>query len=274
MRTIASIVADCIIASAPLVAQGTPSASVIIVAPIYLKPGAEIPLRVAAVGTSLKVLKEEEDWAQVEFNDPQYGPRVGWVQVKLIRVFRPELQPMDLSVQGTPTESAPRETPQLMQPPVPAAGSTFRPHIREGFWFSAGLGFGSLGCQDCIGREDGLSGGLSLGTAVGDRMLVGVGTTGFAKTVEGLTFSVGTLDARVRFYPSRTSGFFLNGGLGLGSVSYAGDSEFGVGVMLGLGWDIRLGKNVSLTPFWNGFAMSNSNVDANVGQLGIAFTIH
>jgi hypothetical protein len=55
---------------------------------------------------------------------------------------------------------------------------------------------------------------------------------------------------------------------------YAGDSEFAVGVMLGLGWDIRLAKNVSLTPFWNGFAMSNANVDANVGQLGIGFTIH
>jgi hypothetical protein len=273
MRTIAAIVIVGIIASAPLLAQGTPTASVATEAPIYLKPGAEIPLRVAAVGTSLKVLKEEGDWAQVEFNDPQYGRRVGWIQVKLIRVFRPELQPMDLSVRDTSTESAPREAPQAIQP-VPAAGSTLRPHTREGFWFSAGLGFGSLGCQDCIGREDGLSGGLSLGTAVSDRMLVGVGTTGFAKTVEGETFSVGTLDARVRFYPSRTSGFFLNGGLGLGSVSYAGDSEFGVGVMLGLGWDIRLGKNVSLTPFWNGFAMSNSNVDANVGQLGIAFTIH
>jgi hypothetical protein len=129
MRTIASIVAAGIIASAPLLAQGMPTASVTTVAPIYLKPGAEIPLRVAAVGTSLTVLKEEGDWAQVEFNDPQYGRRVGWVQVKLIRISRPELQPMDLSVRDTPTESAPREAPQAIQPPVPAAGSTFRPHL-------------------------------------------------------------------------------------------------------------------------------------------------
>ena len=39
-------------------------------------------------------------------------------------------------------------------------------------------------------------------------------------------------------------------------MSFAGESEFGVGLMLGLGWDIRVGRNVSLTPFWNGFAMS------------------
>jgi hypothetical protein len=136
------------------------------------------------------------------------------------------------------------------------------------------MGFGTLGCEDCISREDGLSGGLSLGSVVTDRVLLGIGTTGFAKEVAGEILSVGTLDARVRFYPVRTSGFFLNGGVGLGSLSYAGDSEFGVGMMLGLGWDIRVGKNVSLTPFWNGFAMSNANADANVGQLGIGFTIH
>ena len=72
----------------------------------------------------------------------------------------------------------------------------------------------------------------------------------------------------------RTSGFFLTGGPGVGSIRYAGDSEFGVGVVLGIGWDIRVGRNVSLTPFYNGFAMSNSLVDANVGQLGLGVTIH
>jgi len=278
MRTLASIIASVVVvgilAAAPVLAQDT-RASVTTAAPIFIQPGAQVPLRVAAVGTSLKVLKEEGEWVEVEFNDPQFGRRVGWVQTKLIRIARPELQPMDLSVRDAATAPAPTEERQAIQPqPAATPGSTFRPHTRDGFWFSAGLGFGSLGCENCIGREDGLSGGLSLGRVMSDRVLLGVGTTGFARTVLGETFSVGTLDARVRFYPVRTSGFFLNGGLGLGSVSYAGDSEFGVGAMLGLGWDLRVGKNVSLTPFWNGFAMSNSTVDANVGQLGLGFTIH
>lgn len=159
------------------------------------------------------------------------------------------------------------------QVPSPDAGSSLP--VRQGVWFNAGLGFGSLGCQNCDGeRESGLSGGLSLGGTLSDRVLIGVGTTGFAKSIEGETLTVGTLDARVRFYPARTKGLFLNGGVGLGSMSYAGESEFGLGIMLGAGWDIRVGKNVSLTPFWNGFAMSNANVDANVGQLGIGVTIH
>jgi hypothetical protein len=146
--------------------------------------------------------------------------------------------------------------------------------LREGVWFSVGFGFGSLGCENCIGRDSGLSGGLAVGGTLNQHVLLGVGTTGFARSVDGDLLSVGTLDGRVRVYPSRSSGFFLNGGIGLGSLSYLGESEFGLGVMLGLGWDIRVGRNVSVTPFWNGSAMQNSNVDANFGQLGVGITIH
>ena len=81
-----------------------------------------------------------------------------------------------------------------------------------------------------------------MGTAIGNRVLFGVGTTGFAKEVLGEALSVGTLDARIRFYPVKTSGFFMNAGAGLGTLLYAGDSELGFGMMLGLGWDIRVGR--------------------------------
>jgi hypothetical protein len=256
-------------AAQPEIARATVTSN----APIYIRPGAQVPLRVAKPGTALKVLKEEGEWLEVEFNDPQFGRRVGWVEKKLVQVSRPELEPMDLSVKEVPAAPPAKDEPRPAQAP-PSADSGLHPQIRDGFWFSAGLGFGSIGCEDCLGREDGLSGGLALGTVVSDRVLLGVGTTGFAKSIGGEVLSVGTLDARIRFYPVRTSGFFLNGGIGLGSLSFAGESEFGVGAMLGLGWDIRVGKNVSLTPFWNGFAMSNSNVDANVGQIGLGFTIH
>lgn len=94
-----------------------------------------------------------------------------------------------------------------------------------------------------------------------------------------MTLTAGTLDARVRFYPSATGGFFLTGGLGLGSISadidgFGSDSEVGVGLLLGLGLDIRVGTNVSLTPFWNGFAVRTSNSNANVGQIGLGVTLH
>ena len=150
---------------------------------------------------------------------------------------------------------------------------------RHGFWFNIGLGYGSLGCQDCGGRTGGFSGGLSLGGTLSSKLLLGVGTTGWTKSENGSTLTVGTLDARLRFYPSATGGFFLTGGLGLGSVSanlsgFGGSSETGVGLMLGLGVDVPIGKSLSLTPFWNGFSINTSNSDANVGQIGIGLTTH
>jgi hypothetical protein len=109
--------------------------------------------------------------------------------------------------------------------------------------------------------------------------LLGVGTTGWYKSEDGVAVNVGTLDARVRFYPSTRHGFSLTGGLGLGTVSlgvagFGSESETGVGLMLGLGWDIRVGRNVSLTPFYNGFAVRTANADAYVDQFGLGITIH
>lgn len=152
-------------------------------------------------------------------------------------------------------------------------------NARQGFWFNIGLGYGSLGCDNCDGRTGGVSGGLALGGALSQKLLIGVGTNGWTKSEDGATLTVGTLTAQVRFYPSATGGFFLLGGLGVGSISASvsgigSDSETGLAALFGLGYDIRMSKNVSMTPFWNGFATSTSNSDANVGQIGLGVTIH
>src|SRR5947207_4753511 len=90
---------------------------------------------------------------------------------------------------------------------------------RQGFWFSGGLGYGSLGCDNCGSREGGISGNLSLGGTITPRFLVGVGTSGWTKSEQGGTLTVAVLDARIRFYPQTSGGFFLTGGVGVGSVS-------------------------------------------------------
>ena len=151
--------------------------------------------------------------------------------------------------------------------------------IRDGFWFSGGLGYGVLGCDDCGDREGGVSGGLSLGGTISPRFLLGVGTSGWSKSEQGATLTVALLDARVRFYPSTTGGLFLTGGAGIGSVrgsvsGFGSATETGMGLILGLGYDWRVARNASVTPYWNGFAMRNSNIDANVGQMGLAITLH
>ena len=161
---------------------------------------------------------------------------------------------------------------------VPGVASA-QAHPRQGFWFNGGLGYGSLGCQDCAGREGSISGGLAFGGTLSQKVLLGVGTNGWTKSESGYSLTVGTLTAQVRYYPSATGGFHLLGGLGIGSINeelsgFGSASEVGAGALVGVGYDFRVGQNVSLTPYWNGFAMTTSNADANVGQLGLSVTVH
>ena len=149
---------------------------------------------------------------------------------------------------------------------------------RHGFWFSAGLGYGTLGCQNCTGRAGGFSGNISLGGSLSQKVLLGVSSNGWVKSENGSTLTVTALTAAMRFYPSVTNGFFLLGGLGLGTVSaalsgFGSQSETGFGALIGLGYDIPLSHSVRLTPYWNGFAMNSSNADANVGQIGLGITV-
>lgn len=152
-------------------------------------------------------------------------------------------------------------------------------HAREGFWFNVGLGMGSLGCNDCSERTNGLSGGLALGGSINQHVSLGVFANGWSKSENGATLSAAALTAGLRWYPSATGGFHVLGGLGMSqaelSVSGVGSaSESGTGAVLGLGWDIRVARNVSMTPFWNAFAASFSGGDANVAQIGVGLTIH
>ncbi|MDZ4257689.1 MAG: outer membrane beta-barrel protein [Gemmatimonadales bacterium] len=152
-------------------------------------------------------------------------------------------------------------------------------HVRQGFWFNGGLGYGSLGCDGCDGREGGVSAQIGIGGTLSQKVLLGAMSNSWYKEVDGTSLTVSTLVAGIRFYPSATGGFYLTGGLGLGSIradfdDFGTDTETGVGAMFGAGWDIRVGRNVSLTPFVSAFGMDNGDVDANVTQFGLSVTIH
>ena len=47
------------------------------------------PLRVAREGSVLVLLEQLGDWCRVEFQDPEFGGRVGYVQRKFVRIGRP-----------------------------------------------------------------------------------------------------------------------------------------------------------------------------------------
>ncbi len=119
------IVMAVVILAAPAAAQGPASTAVAVEqAPVYVTPDpSRTPLRVAAQGTVFKVLAEEGAWTRVQFQDPQWGPRTGYVQTSALRFQRPELTPMDLSVREDQPAPAPAlreryaaEPPERRQP--------------------------------------------------------------------------------------------------------------------------------------------------------------
>lgn len=187
----------------------------------------------------------------------------------------------DLSAQDVP---APRDSTNPIVNPAPvddprSASATQNKHLRKGLWFSGGVGYGSLGCQGCIGRDGSYSGGLALGGTISQKVVVGVGTNGWYQSQNGVTASTGTLTAMLRYYPSAIGGLFLLAGIGAGNIhvhipGLVRATETGMGFLLGMGYDIRVGPGVSLTPYWNGFAVRTHSSDSNVGQIGLGFTVH
>jgi len=54
-------------------------------APVFLLPDTtRTPLRLLPAGTPVSVLEESNGWVRVEFQDAQFGPRVGYVQSKFV----------------------------------------------------------------------------------------------------------------------------------------------------------------------------------------------
>ncbi len=134
------------------------------------------------------------------------------------------------------------------------------PQERQGFWIGFGGGYGSAdaSCNECEGgnREGSFTGFVKLGGTLNPRVLLGVETNAWIKEQEGVT---GSLTGTVTFYPQASSGFFLKGGVG---ASYV-DTDFGAGtlsvtvsktgwgVRAGIGYDVRVGRNISITPSAN-----------------------
>jgi opacity protein-like surface antigen len=55
-------------------------------APVYLLPDPKrVPLRVIEAGTTVRILEELEGWVRIEFRDPQFGPRIGYVESRFLR---------------------------------------------------------------------------------------------------------------------------------------------------------------------------------------------
>jgi hypothetical protein len=178
-----------------------------------------------------------------------------------------------------------------------SASAQGRAQLRDGFVISVGVGAASAGisCDGCgTTRENGPALFLMVGGAVSPSLILAAETHGWAKEQNGETMQVGYLTGIAQWYPAAETGFFLKGGLGIGQASdELTDPVFGnlklestgFAYQFGAGYDFRVGRNFSLSPFVNYLATTGANakvngasanerLDVNNVQYGLGFTWH
>jgi hypothetical protein len=87
-------------------------------APIFVQPDTSVqPLRVAKAGSALNVIASDvnPNWYRVEFQDPQFGRRVGYVEKRFVTAIFPE------SVDLTIPEARPPVAPAFQDRPAAPA---------------------------------------------------------------------------------------------------------------------------------------------------------
>jgi len=165
------------------------------------------------------------------------------------------------------------------------AQAASRPNSRQGFWIGLGVGNGSAGL-DCRtvtlesatiayppcskDRFGGLSGYVRLGGTLSRSVLLGFEINGWLRSENGgivdpssalqTRESIGYGSVILVWYPSRTRALYLKAGLG--EMKYrADDGEVALtatapSALLGMGYEMRLGRNFSLVPYLNSLASS------------------
>ncbi len=120
-------------------------------------------------------------------------------------------------------------------------------------------------------------------------MLLGGEVNAWTKSQNNVTEDLGNVSFAAYFYPQPKSGFFVKGGVGFATTRLHGGGTpaeaTGFGFLAGLGYDIRVGTNISITPvgnFYVGFdgdmKISGTTVNTgwkhNVFDFGLGVTFH
>ena len=256
-------------ARAPLMATVTANA------PIYISPKIQTPLRTAAVGTRLEVLEEAAEWTNVRFADPLLGPRVGWVETRLIRIERPELQPMDLSV--NPTRPGPTPVQPTEQQDLGRGRSDVSALERRGFMVGFSVGGGTTFCfDDCGWHGTGLL-EWHLGGMVNERTSVQYEGTGAAFYTDDDQQWVWQLNSvAAQFWTGRRSWLKVGGGLALLTCEFCDDYEVGPGFLVASGFEmvqkrkfvLDLQSRYTFSHFSDEFSDSSLNLSKLLFSLG------
>lgn len=168
---------------------------------------------------------------------------------------------------------------------------------RSGLWGGLGLGLGSARstCSVCAGRATGPAAQVRVGGTISPTVLVGVQASGWFKNAEADDRSNLMLTALVTLYPWRDKGLYLEGGIGAYRYIEADTTEElmtqGLALHIGVGFDVHIGRGLSLSPFAAVVASGSGNptlhdkasgsrlpllsdMSVRFSQFGVAATLH
>jgi hypothetical protein len=167
-----------------------------------------------------------------------------------------------------------------------------RPQTRRGFWIGFGFGGGTLNwdCDGCTSQsEGGPTGFVRLGGTTSDKVLLGAEINAWSLDIGAAKITGGVTVFVVNWYPNAAGGLFLKGGVG-GSAfvreTASGEATATSGaLLLGVGYDIRVAENMSITPVLTLWGSGKSNEERNgavvntglrqgAGTLQIGLTFH
>lgn len=164
------------------------------------------------------------------------------------------------------------------------------PNARSGLWFSGGLAAGaeSFDANDGLGWSDDQWGGvasLRLGGTVSRSLLLGAELSGWKHGYGNGDYDrvLGSLLFIAQWYPERKGAFFFKGGAGLAEdrlyLNYQPSvptttRQTGFAMGLGLGYDFRVGRMVSLTPTLDLIGHWYDGYQERLLNIGMAVTLH
>ena len=222
---------------------GTPAA-VIENAPVFLLPDAtRLPLRIAQAGSQVRVIQQAGEWSTVQFQDPEFGQRTGYVQSRFLRV-----QPAGAAEPGGAASTA--QPPVATEPPTRSEST--------GFFLGGGFEGASIDTSDSVldsHSHGGVGGGFEAGYGVTPLLAIygafsQAGINGEAGTSN---YSLKHYDAGARIHfaaPPRRTVAILQAGFTWRAVS----QDFTVGSIAhtldgsGPGASFGGGVNVHITP--------------------------
>ncbi len=171
---------------------------------------------------------------------------------------------------------------------MPAAMQAQDGHPHRAFWIGFGIGGGSAKIHDSdAGALDGGAVYVRLGGTLNQRWLLGGEAIAWGRNEDNASYTRSNTTFTAIFYPSSKGGFYLKGGIGASYVDVSTDvlgpelsvSKGGFGSTFGVGFDIRLGSNIYLTPnldwLFQSIELDNGTTQrANIGLLTLGLIWH